>query len=223
MFRDSILGKRSTLPLGLYGITPEWNNTKKLVTAVKEAAKGGMHVLQFRQKNLNKSKLFQKAKELSSICHDFGIIFIINDNWQLAQEVRANGVHIGKMDSSIEQIRSHVDPDFLIGVSCYNDIGRLYSNISFGASYVSIGSIFPSRTKPKASQASLSFLQEACKQLKRCTPIVAIGGISVSNVELVLKSGIDRIAISDGLFNTSNIKETAEKYVMALEKYSNPT
>ncbi len=224
LLNERYMKKNRCFPTGLYGITPDGIDTHKLISSVKEAAKGGMHALQLRRKDLSRNQILMQAKEISAVCRDLGVIFIVNDNLELALTVKADGVHIGKEDSFIPDMQSYVDSNFFIGVSCYNDEARLYTMSETGASYLSIGSIFFSHTKPKAIRTPLSYLKKACKELKKLqktsVSIVAIGGIRRNNVDLILRTGVKTIAVSNDLFQVNDVRRSAEQYVETIQKYS---
>ena len=80
---------------GLYGITPEWEDKNRLLTAIEEACRGGMQILQWRQKNLSLSNALPLALKTKAICHQYACQFFVNDSVQLALACQADGIHIG--------------------------------------------------------------------------------------------------------------------------------
>lgn len=110
---------------GLYGITPEWTDASRLLVAIEEACKGGMRVLQWRQKNLSVAEALPLSLKAKAICHQYNCQFFINDSIQLALNCNADGIHIGRDDGTIAEIKKacvEQGQNLLIGVSCYNDI-----------------------------------------------------------------------------------------------------
>ena len=200
-------------PPGLYGVTPEWDDAIKLEHAVRAAARGGMTSLQLRHKGQDRAQRREIALRLKDICGETGVVFLINDDWQLALEVGADGVHLGRDDDAPAQVRRAVGPDMLIGVSCYADVVRAESFLSEGVAYIAFGAMFASQTKPLAPPAPLSVLtagRALCEKLPSPRPgVVAIGGITVQNAPQLIAAGVDTIAVVGGLFMSDHIEETA--------------
>ena len=98
----------------------------------------------------------------------------------------------------------------ILGVSCYDDLGRAEAALDAGADYIAVGSVFASASKPEATRASLATLPEAKQRFK--VPVVAIGGITAKNAPQVLAAGADMVAVLSDLFNAMDIKSQAEKF-----------
>lgn len=211
--------KALRFPRGLYGVTPEWDDTRRLVSAVREAATGGMRALQLRRKTASDSLRAEQARALAPVCRDLGVVFMINDHWQLALDVGADGVHVGRDDAGVAEIRAQAGLDFLVGVSCYNDLDRARAMLALGVDYIAFGAVFASATKPDAVQAPLSLLMPACELAENCDApcpaVVAIGGITPNNAALAVQSGADSIAVITGLFDAHGIRGAAQRYAAA--------
>lgn len=183
---------------GLYAITQTENKSADQITsAVSAAIQGGAAVIQYRNKTLKNAD--SVAGKLLEICHRKNIPLIINDNIDLAVRVGADGVHLGQEDESISLARSRLGEDRIIGISCYNSIERAIKAKDEGADYVAFGRFFPSGTKPLASPAHITTLQQAKNRLH--IPIVAIGGILPENGGALLQAGADLLAIIGGIFD----------------------
>ncbi|AFZ82905.1 thiamine phosphate synthase [Candidatus Kinetoplastidibacterium crithidiae] len=204
--------QKSKLPIGLYGITPEWDDTKQLIKAVISAAKGGMKILQLRRKKTTYEKIKLQTSELCKVCQDVNVKFIINDFWELAVEYQADGFHLGIDDFDLNNIKNKIDTGLIVGVSCYNDINRAKMLVQAGVDYVAFGAVFKSNTKPLARHISLNEIKEARNKINNNKPysIVAIGGININNAKTVIESNVDNIAVLNGLFDSDNIFETAQ-------------
>ncbi|MBW0454640.1 MAG: thiamine phosphate synthase [Candidatus Kinetoplastibacterium crithidii] len=204
--------QKSKLPIGLYGITPEWDDTKRLIKAVISAAKGGMKILQLRRKKTTYAKIKLQTSELCKVCQDVNVKFIINDFWELALEYKADGCHLGIDDFDSSSIKNKIDKNLIVGVSCYNDINRAKMLIQAGVDYVAFGAVFNSTTKPLACHISLNEIKKARSKISINKPysIVAIGGINIGNAKKVIDSNVDNIAVLNGLFEADNIFETAQ-------------
>lgn len=200
-------------PRGLYGVTPEWDDTDKLLRAVRQAAAGGMRALQLRRKNISEAERAAQARELAPLCRALGVVFLINDHWRLALEVGADGVHLGRDDADPAQVRNMAGPGLLIGVSCYNELDRARRLLEAGPDYIAFGAVFTSPTKPQAVHAPLPLLMQARELAAgRGLPrpaVAAIGGITPDNAVLVAQAGADAVAVITGLFEAPDITAAA--------------
>lgn len=181
-----------------------------LIDAVEQAIQGGARLIQYRDKSKDFNLRYQQALALQATCQRYQVPLIINDDMQLAQQVQAAGVHLGRDDVTIEIARAKLGHTAIIGISCYNQLSLAMAAVDNGASYVAFGRFFPSQTKPEAVHASLELLQQAHRQLT--CPIVAIGGITPDNATPLLQAGADSLAVIQGLFAHSNIRLAAYNY-----------
>lgn len=148
------------------------------------------------------------VQALAALCKNNNVIFIVNDDLQLARY--ADGVHLGKEDGDILQARQQLGPDKIIGVSCYDSLERAVAAEQAGADYVAFGSMFESSTKPQARRASLGLLRKAQSALH--IPIVAIGGITLQNAQAVVTAGADAIAVINSVFAATNPCAAAREF-----------
>ncbi len=193
---------------GLYAITE--SNSKNLIENVTLALKGGIKILQYRNKQASSQQKQQEAQALAALCKKFNTPFIINDDIQLAQKVRADGVHLGRDDGSILAARAQLGDKAMIGVTCYQDIEIARQAEKLGANYVAFGSFFASPTKPQAPRAGIKLLQQAKQEIS--LPICCIGGITLDNASTLIDNGADMIAVISSLFATDNITATAQQF-----------
>lgn len=196
---------------GLYAITQtEHKSLEQIVRDVEDALKGGAVVVQYRDKEpLDAVTL---ASRLLRICHAYQVPLLINDSVELALQTGADGVHLGRDDGDIAAARQLLGKDAIIGVSCYNDIGRAQLAAAAGADYVAFGRFFPSGSKPLAAPAEIATLQQAKRLLN--VPIVAIGGILPNNGRQLLDAGADLLAVIGGIFDQE--PETAARAYQTL-------
>ncbi len=194
---------------GIYAITPESTDTRRLLTMSEAALKGGVAVLQYREKTGDVALRHEQASELQALCREYGVPFLVNDDLRLADLLGADGVHLGKDDGSIREARIILGPGKLIGVSCYQELERAREAQRLGADYVAFGSFFPSPSKPQARQADVSVLSMASREIT--LPIVAIGGITVDNAGALLDAGADAIAVISALFDAPDVEAAARQ------------
>ncbi|WP_028357169.1 thiamine phosphate synthase [Brackiella oedipodis] len=210
-----------TLPQGLYGITPDWQDFTRLKAAVEQACKGGMKILQWRQKHLSFEQSLQLAPQMRELCHRHGCLFIVNDSLELALQCQADGVHLGRDDDDLKTVRQRLQQlqrSMLVGVSCYNELESAKQAAAMGADYMAFGAVYPSSTKPNATHAELRLFTELKAYLDQKYPpqaahkrpaICAIGGITSANAAAVVAAGADCLAVITGLFETEQIQTTA--------------
>ena len=200
---------------GLYAVTPDEFDTALLAARVKAAVAGGARLLQYRNKGAPLSLRLEQARTLVPICRHSGVPLIVNDHPDVALEVGADGVHLGRDDGDVAAARIRL-PGKLLGVSCYDEIARAISAERDGADYVAFGRFFPSVTKPGYIKASLDLVAEA----KRCVhvPIVAIGGITLEHTPSLIAAGVDAVAVISALFASADVRESARAFAALFEK-----
>lgn len=195
---------------GLYAITPEEADTEKLRRMARLALLGGARVLQYRSKTADATLRLKQAERLRELTREFDMALIINDDAVLAQQVDADGVHLGGEDGSVIDARAILGDGRLIGVSCYNRLELANIAIKQGADYLAFGSFFASRVKPNAVVATVDLLREA--RHKFSVPLVAIGGITPKNGAQLLEAGADALAVISAVFAASDIQAAARQF-----------
>ena len=210
---------------GLYGITPEWDDTARLVAAVEAAARGGLRAVQLRRKLAEPAKRLEQARALRAACDRLDVLLIINDDWRLAIEAGANGVHLGREDGDIAQARQAGGPALLIGASCYDETGRARAALAAGADHVAFGAVFDSPTKPAAVHAPLSCLTDARGLRRPDASRPAIVAITPANARQAVTAGADALAVITALFGADDIEAAARAFAQAWaeDPAGNPT
>jgi thiamine-phosphate pyrophosphorylase len=188
---------------GIYAITdPNLLTDNILYDSVSQAIDAGISILQYRNKTASYDLQQRQAEILNVLCKNNQVLFIINDSVQLARKVSADGVHLGKEDKNISQAREKLGESAIIGISCYNQLQRAIKAEQQGADYIAFGRFFPSKTKPHAISAIPELITQARKQIS--IPIVAIGGITAENANVLIKAGADSLAVINGIFAQKN-------------------
>jgi thiamine-phosphate pyrophosphorylase len=126
---------------GLYVVTPDWDDTARLLAASDAALRGGAAVLQYRHKSADEALRREQASQLLALCRRHGRPFIINDHPQLCVELDADGVHVGGTDAAVAAVRQQVGPERIVGASCYGSVELAQAAQAAGASYVALGGI----------------------------------------------------------------------------------
>jgi thiamine-phosphate pyrophosphorylase len=196
---------------GVYAITDCQNlNTEQLLETTEEILQAGIAMLQYRDKTLDQKERIYRANQLRKLCITHHVPFIINDDLELALNVNADGIHLGKDDTSPKNARELLGSDFIIGVSCYNSMERALQARDYNADYVAFGSFFPSQTKPGAVRALPELLTQTRKIID--IPLVAIGGITLENGGILIDSGADLLAIISGIYGQTNPEQATRSY-----------
>ena len=195
---------------GLYAITDEYLiDEHDFTQSIEYALQGGSKIIQYRDKSNHPHKKLQQANALRSLCDQYHALLIINDDIALSRAVNADGVHLGKDDTTIATARQQLGDNAIIGISCYNDINMAIEAEKNHADYVAFGAMFSSPTKPEASNTSPEIISQARKVIN--IPICAIGGITRKNIVQVTQNGADMAAVISDLFSGDDIKNVAHK------------
>ena len=199
---------------GIYLITPDQPDTGLLCAQVEQLLQQPIALLQYRNKAANSTLQREQASVLLERCQHAKVPLIINDDWQLAKNIGADGVHLGAEDANPSWVREQLGAEMLIGVSCYNNFARAQSMAKLDIDYLAFGAMFASNTKPNAKHAALGLLTQA-KALNK--PIVAIGGITPDNSASVLSAGADMIAVISGIFAQQDPQQALKSYLNILQ------
>tara|TARA_B110000438_G_C15820776_1_gene654343 strand:+ start:218 stop:847 length:630 start_codon:yes stop_codon:yes gene_type:complete len=198
---------------GVYAITPDTGQTTEdLLSLTEQVMKGGIKILQYRSKISDENLRVRQAKEIKTLCRDYKVPLIINDDVALAVSIDADGVHLGKSDAPCSVVRTVLEGEKIIGISCYDSVSLAQNAERDGADYVAFGSFYPSKSKPNAPLCSIETLKTASTILN--IPIVAIGGIQFENAKKLVDNGADYLAVIDQLFNHPSPTLAANKLSM---------
>lgn len=191
----------------LYAVTDRsWLNGQTLYEQVEQALKGGVTLVQLREKGLGAEQFLQEARQIQQLCRRFGVPLIINDSIEVALAVDADGVHLGQDDANAAQARQLLGKEKIIGVSAHN-VQEALQAVQDGADYLGSGAVFGSGTKTNVSTLPMQTLREICSAVP--IPVVAIGGITEQNLQQLSGSGIAGAAVVSAIFAQENIEEAA--------------
>lgn len=201
---------------GLYAITSEaiCAETSLLLRSVEAALRGGAAWVQYRDKKSDATLQRKNAQSLLTLCRQHRAKLIINDNVELAADIGADGVHLGRSDGSIAAARKQLGPSAIIGASCGNSLETARAAVTEGVSYVAFGRLFSSRTKPTAPPADLELLMQA---RTFGVAVCGIGGITPANAASVITAGADLVAAVEGVFGAADIEAAARTYTKLFE------
>lgn len=191
----------------LYAVTDRtWVGKQTLPEQIEEALKGGVTVVQLREKKMDEEAFIEEAVQVKQLCRKYGVALIINDNVDVALKSGADGVHVGIEDAPVSEIRSRVPADFIIGATC-KTVEQAKAAEAAGADYMGVGAVFSSPTKANAVRITNEQLRDIVSSVS--IPAVAIGGITYDNITEIKGSKVAGVAVVSALFGAENIKEAA--------------
>ena len=202
---------------GLYFITDSNLTKKTVIDDVKAAIKGGVNIIQYREKGASTKQMLKEAAEIKKLCQKNNIIFLINNRIDIALAVDADGVHIGQDDMPYETARKLLGKNKIIGVTTHN-IEESVEAEKIGADYIGLSPIFLTSTKADAGKACGPEMIKKVKSNVKI-PIAAIGGINESNVGQVLKAGGKNIAIISAILTKEDVETAVKEFIKIIRSY----
>lgn len=180
------------------------SSDSSILDLAKACTAGGADCIQLRANGISDRRTFELAGQVIKVCKDAGVICIINDRVDIATAAGADGVHLGQDDLPLGQGRRMQLAPMVFGLSTHS-IGELKAAVAQRADYVSLGPVFATNTKPDLAPVGLEYVTQAT-QLLRDTGIghVAIGGITLENIDEVLKAGAQAVAVSSAVAQVAN-------------------
>lgn len=193
---------------GYYFITDSALSVNGNISDVKNAVKAGVSVVQYREKCASSKKMYEEALVLRRICKR--ITFIVNDRVDIALAVGADGVHIGRDDMPLDITRKILGRKSIIGVTVHS-VKEAQAAQKAGADYLGVSPIFLTSTKNDAGRPVGVKMIKVIKS-KVSIPIIAIGGITISNAKDVLTAGADGFCAISAVVTSKNVKGRIEKF-----------
>ncbi|NLV27600.1 MAG: thiamine phosphate synthase [Methanomicrobiales archaeon] len=196
---------------GLYIITDDdLTPGSSHVRIAQDALIGGARIIQLRDKKRSGAELYAIAKEIRNLCNMYNAGFIVNDRVDIALLSGADGVHLGQDDLPLTVVRPLFPPPFIIGISV-GSVDEAVLAEEGGADYLGVGPIFSTETKKDAGSAVGT---EMIRKIREnvAIPIVAIGGIKLSNTREVIAAGADGIAVISAVICSPDISVAAKKF-----------
>jgi thiamine-phosphate pyrophosphorylase len=176
---------------------------------VRLLLQAGVSWVQYRDKEGSRRDLYRNALTLRGITKEFHAVFIVNDHTDIALAVDADGVHLGQDDLPVQKARAILGKDRLIGLSTHTLEQAVHAEAS-GPDYIGFGPIFHTATKAAGSPRGIEVLHQIRRQVK--IPIVAIGGIALENLQTVLETGVDAVAVASAILS-GDIKENTRRFL----------
>lgn len=188
-----------------------------LLSVLEEALQAGITMFQFREKGPGSLEEDPKKKrelaiKCQTLCQEYQVPFIINDDVELALSIEADGIHVGQGDEPIENVLERVTADTIVGLSTSNAEEVKEAEEIEGLDYIGLGPVFSTSSK-KDTDPELGI--EGMKKIigeGRKIPIVAIGGITVENVAEVRATGVDGVSVISAISESDNIRDSVKQF-----------
>lgn len=196
---------KSIFQTDIYGITcEELTPGRDNLEAVRKMIHAGVKIIQYREKDKPKREKYEECKVIREMCKPAGVLFIVNDDVDIAILSKACGVHVGQDDLPADAVRSLVGPEMVIGVSA-DTPAQVQDAVARGADYIGVGPVFSTKTKPDAGQpVGLDLIELIACQFQ--VPLVAIGGINGENIVDVRRRGVPCSAMVSALVGCADIE-----------------
>jgi len=193
---------------------PELGRGLSHVDIARMALEGGASMIQLRDKSAGLRQLLPQVREIAGLCRERGVHFIVNDRLDLALAADADGVHLGQDDLPPMVARSALGPGKTLGVSTHS-LEQAIRAAEEGADYLGIGPIFPTATK------ATGYAAVGCDMIRRILvridlPLVAIGGITLSNVAEVIQAGAAGVAVVSAIIAADDVSDASRAFLTAI-------
>ncbi|WP_423681505.1 thiamine phosphate synthase [Undibacterium sp. WLHG33] len=195
---------------GLYIVTPDWDDTARLLAVTEQALLGGAALVQYRHKTADMSLRRQQATALLALCRRYHKPLIINDHLDLCMEIDADGLHVGGTDISVAEARAQIGAGKILGASCYGDMQLARSAVASDASYIAFGGFYPSRIKKYAVTTPADIVSDAGKEFD--LPRVVIGGMTLQNCQPLVANGAEMVAAISSVYMAENPQQAAADF-----------
>ena len=196
------------LDLSLYLVTDKSDDVEKFLNTIEEAIKGGVTVVQIREKTAETLDFYNLALKVKEITTKYGVPLIINDRVDVALAIDADGVHVGQSDMPCDVTRKLIGEEKILGVSAAT-IDEAKKAQYDGADYIGSGAIFPTATKDDAPSITKKDLKEIVESIN--IPVVAIGGITLENANELKDTGIAGLSVVSAIMSADNPKKASQE------------
>lgn len=176
---------------------------------VEESLKGGVTLVQLREKNITSREFYEKALKLREITKKYNVPLIINDRVDIAMAVNADGVHVGQKDIPVSEVKRISGGKLIVGATA-NTVELAKEAEKQGADYIGSGAMFSTPTKDDAKPMTKDMLKNIVNSVN--IPVCAIGGINIDNVIELKNTGIAGVAVSSGIMCVENVFDISNKF-----------
>ena len=196
------------IDLSLYLVTDNSEDVDKFLNTIEEAIKGGVTVVQIREKTADTLDFYNLALKVNEITSKYDVPLIVNDRVDIALAIDADGVHVGQSDMPCDVTRKLIGQNKILGVSAAT-VKEAKKAESDGADYIGTGAVFPTTTKDDADSVTKDELTEIVKSID--IPVVAIGGINLDNACELNGTGIAGLSVVSAIMSSDNPKKSSQE------------
>ncbi|WP_406534693.1 thiamine phosphate synthase [Methanobrevibacter sp.] len=196
------------LDLSLYLVTDKSDDVEKFLNTIEEAIKGGVTVVQIREKTADTLDFYNLALKVKEITTKYNVPLIINDRVDIALAIDADGVHVGQSDMPCDVTRKLIGKDKILGVSAAT-VNEAQKAEKDGADYIGTGAVFPTATKDDAPSVTKEELKEVVDSID--IPVVAIGGINHGNASELKDTGIAGLSVVSAIMSADDPKKASQE------------
>nr|WP_317379699.1 thiamine phosphate synthase [uncultured Faecalimonas sp.] len=202
--------------LTLYLVTDStYHTTASLLETVEEACKGGVTLVQLREKETGGREYLEKALLVKQITDRYGIPLIIDDRVDVAIACDAAGVHVGASDLPVAVARKLLGPDKIVGATA-KTVDTAIKAWEEGADYLGVGAIYPTTTKVVTILTKPETLKAICEAVP--IPVVAIGGLNAGNMDILEGCRMDGVAVVSAIMKAEDPKKAAEELKETIQR-----
>ena len=180
----------------------------EILSLVNSCVEGGADCIQLRAKSMPDDQLFATAQEMVKVCRNADVLSIVNDRADIAVAAEADGIHLGQNDLPIEYAQRIALSPLITGKSTHN-MNQLKKAVSESPTYVSLGPVFSTGTKPEAEPVGLEYVSQAAAYLEdKGIRHIAIGGITIENINRVIQAGAKAVAVCSAVTNAPDVTDS---------------
>ncbi|MCZ8511373.1 thiamine phosphate synthase [Paenibacillus filicis] len=190
---------------------------RSALETARAALEGGITMLQLREKKAPIPQVLEQGRAIRGLCREYGVPFVVNDRVDLALLLDADGIHVGQDDIPGRLVRKLVGEQMFIGISASSPEEARVA-MTEGADYLGVGAIYATRTKGDAGAPIGTSLIESIRSERPDMPMVGIGGIDRTNLEPVIRSGADGVAVVSAIAAQADPKQAAAELREAVRR-----
>jgi len=184
------------------------------IATARAAIYAGADILQLRAKGSGNEQILKIGRAIKELAQKSKTLFLLNDRADLAKTIDADGVHLGQEDLSVKDARKILGKDKIIGLSAHSARQAIAAEAQ-GADYIGLGPIFATATKPRLSPLGTRIIEQLKDKIK--IPVVAIGGIDLTNLDEVKACGAQRVAVCRAIVTAKDVTAATREFKQRLK------
>ena len=192
------------------------------LSGAEAVLRGGCRWVQLRMKDASDEEFLSAGRKLVELCRSFRARLILDDRVRLVEELGADGVHVGKNDMPVDEVRRLLGPGRIVGATA-NSFPDIEAAAARGADYIGLGPFRFTSTKQKLSPIlgleGYRSVMSACRDAGIVLPVVAIGGITAEDIPGLMAAGVHGIAVSGGLLRAEDTSAETCRMLDLLQGY----